>query len=98
MNRPLFVFRSPIPMADKYTKVRNEFLERQDLTPVEKLILIYLHGRMTRDGKLWEINREQIADSLGMGVGSVKAALASLIDKGWTTDNRKAVRGADGRT
>jgi len=76
----------------KYTKVRNDFLERKDLTAAEKLILIYLHGRMTRDGQPWEVNREQIAGTLGIGVSAVRNALAKLRQDGWLTDNTKPVR------
>jgi hypothetical protein len=80
-----------------YTKVQNDILERADLTPAEKLILIYLYGRKRKDGRPWEVNREQIWTALGIGQDTVKSAISSLKAKGWITDNRTAAQGPDGR-
>jgi hypothetical protein len=67
-----------------YTKVRNDFLERSDLTTVEKLILIWLHGRMPRlDGLPWDANNYTIKTALNLGHDATDKALASLVRKGW---------------
>lgn len=79
-----------------YTKVQNDLLERRDLSPAEKLILIYLHGRKRR-GQPWEVNAEYVWTELAMAPSTAKSALAGLKAKGWLTDNRKAIQGPDGR-
>ena len=81
----------------KYTKVRNDFLERRDLTVTQKIILIYLYGRMRRDGQPWQVDREQIWTALDLGQDATKTALRGLKADGWITDNRAAVCGPDGR-
>lgn len=81
----------------KYTKVRNDFIERRDLSVTEKIILQYLYGRMRRDGQPWEVNSEQIRTALNLGRDATDKALSRLKTGGWLTDNRKAVRGNDGR-
>jgi hypothetical protein len=82
---------------NNYTKIRNDFMERADLTPAEKLILIYLYGRKRSDGKPWEVNREQIWSALHIGQDTVKSAIAALKAKGYLTPNSEAIRGSDGR-
>jgi hypothetical protein len=82
---------------EKFTKVRNDFLERQDLTPDEKLILIYLHGRMRKGGRAWDIQRSQLQEALGLGQYTVRKALQHLRELGWITDNTKPYRDSSGR-
>jgi hypothetical protein len=81
----------------KYTKVRNDFLERRDLSITQKIILVYLHGRMRSDGQPWEVSSDQIRQALNLGHDATDKALSGLKDGGWITDNRAAVRGKDGR-
>jgi hypothetical protein len=81
----------------KHTKVRNDFLERGELKPVDRLILIYLAGRRRKAGRPWEIQRSQIARALGLGESAVKASLERLRKQGWITDNTRPHRDERGR-
>ena len=72
-----------------YTKVRNDFIERRDLTAVEKLILQYLHGRLGS----WEINPDQIRSALNLGHDATDKALSRLKRKGWLEGHGRDERG-----
>lgn len=80
----------------KYTKVRNDFLERRDIGAVDMVILIYLHGRKRSDGQPWDVNAEQIQKALNLGREAVRAAIRRLKADGWLTDH-KAARDSLGR-
>jgi hypothetical protein len=92
---PVF-FGSQIPVIT-FTKVRNDWIERHDLTPTEKLVGMYLHGRMRRHGKPWLVDNDQIASALGITPYAAKKAVATLRRLGHTSDNRKPVRDASGQ-
>ena len=79
---------SPVYDGPTYTKVRNDFLERRDLSAVEKLILAWLHGRFRSDGQPWDVNADQIRVALNLGYDATDKALSKLKAKGWLTDNR----------
>lgn len=79
----------------QYTKVRNDFMMRSDLSAVEKLILIYLHSRFRLDGEPWDVNADEIRIELHLGYDSTDKALSKLKAKAWLTDNR-TFRDADG--
>ena len=80
-----------------FSKVRYDFIESPGLTPTEKLILVYLYGRMRKDGKPWIVDPDQVSAALHLSLYATDKALGTLKDKGWITDNRKPVRGSGGR-
>jgi DNA-binding MarR family transcriptional regulator len=81
----------------RFTKVRNDFIEADGLTPTEKLVAIYLYGRMRRDRRPWQVDYDQIASALHITPYAAKKAVAVLRRKGLVSDNRKAVRTASGQ-